>query len=304
LWKLLSNHELTTHINRILDRPADFLLRVVRGFMRNQGLLLSGAVAYYTLLSIVPMSIIALIVLTNFIEERQLIFTLSMYLEMVIPGYASTLTEQVQAFLEHRKVVGFIGFIGMLFFSSTAFSMLENAMSVIFFQRVRIQRRKFLISAIIPYVYILVMGLGILLVSFIVGAIETLDSRHWTIFGWGMDLGDATWVALYILGIVGEVLMFTSISLVMPVIRVRFSHALIGGITAAVLWEITRRVLIWYYATAYTINVIYGSITITVVALLCIEVVAIILLFGAQVIAELEHKPVESAGEDHAGFKT
>ncbi|MBC8017573.1 MAG: YihY/virulence factor BrkB family protein [Verrucomicrobia bacterium] len=288
----------------MLDRPASFMLRVVRGFMRNQGLLLSGAVAYYTLLSIVPLSIIALIVLTNFIEERQLILTLSMYLEMVIPGYASTLTEQVQAFLEHRKVVGFIGFLGMLFFSSTAFSMLENAISVIFFQRVRIQRRKFLISAIIPYVYILVMGLGIVLVSFIVGAIETLDSRHWTILGWGLNLGDAIWVALYILGIVGEVLMFTSIYLVMPVIRVRFRHALIGGITAALLWEITRRVLIWYYATASTVNVIYGSITITVVALLCIEVVAIILLFGAQVIAELENKPDESVVEDHAGFKT
>jgi uncharacterized BrkB/YihY/UPF0761 family membrane protein len=36
------------------------------------------------------------------------------------------------------------------------------------------------------------------------------------------------------------------------------------------------------------VNVIYGSIAITIVALLSIEVVTIILLFGAQVIAELE----------------
>ncbi len=292
------------NIYRMMDRLFGFLLRVVRGFMRNQGLLLSGAVAYYTLLSIVPLSILALIVLTNFIEERQLILTLSMYLEMLIPGYAATLTEQVQAFLEHRKAVGFIGFLGMLFFSSTAFSTLENAISVIFFQRVRIQRRKFFISAIIPYVYIFVMGLGIILVSFIVGAIETLESGDWTIHGWSLNLGDATWVALYILGIVGEVLMFTSIYLVMPVIRVRFRHALIGGITAAVLWEITRRALIWYYATISTVNVIYGSITITVVALLSIEVVAVILLLGAQVIAELEHNPDESAGEEQPGFET
>lgn len=179
-----------------MGRLFSFLLRVLRGFSRNQGLLLSGAVAYYTLLSIVPMSILALIVLTHFIEEQQLIYTLSAYLEMVIPGYAATLTEQVLAFLEHRKVVGIIGFLGMLFFSSTAFSMLENAMSVIFFQRVRIQRRNFLISAIIPYVYIFLMGLGIVLVSFIVGAIETLESRHLTILGWSLNLGGATGVAL------------------------------------------------------------------------------------------------------------
>lgn len=72
---------------QVMVRLFNFLLRVLRGFKRNQGLLLSGALAYYTQLSIVPMSILALIVLTHFIEEQQLIHTLSTYLEMVIPGY-------------------------------------------------------------------------------------------------------------------------------------------------------------------------------------------------------------------------
>jgi YihY family inner membrane protein len=287
---------------QIFARLFGFLKRVVLGFMRNQGLLLSGAVAYNTLLSIVPLSILALIILTHFIEEQQLILTLTTYLEMVIPGYAATLTEQVLAFLEHRKVVGFIGFIGMLFFSSTAFSMLESAMSVIFYQQVKAHRRNFIVSAIIPYIYIVLMGLGIVLVSFVVGAIETVESRYVTISGWDLDLGGATGVLLYILGIVGEVLMFTSIYLVMPEVRVRFRYALIGGITAAVLWEITRRVLIWYFAAISMVNVIYGSIAITVVALFSLEIVAVILLLGAQVIAELELKPVELSGEDQAGF--
>jgi YihY family inner membrane protein len=281
-----------------------FLLRVLHDFRRNQGLLLSGAVAFYTLLSIVPLSILALTVLTHFIEEQQLIHTLSGYLEMVIPGYAAMLAEQVRTFLEHRKVVGIVGFFFLLFFSSLAFSMLENAMSVIFFQRVRIQRRNFLISAIIPYVYIFLMGLGIVLVSFVVSAAETLESRHLTILRWSLDLGGATGVALHILGIIGEVMILTSVYLVMPVVRVRFRHALIGGITAAVLWELTRRVLIWYYAAVSMVNVIYGSIAITVVALLSIEIVAIILLLGGQVIAELERKTDESAGEELSGFQT
>jgi YihY family inner membrane protein len=210
----------------------------------------------------------------------------------------------VRAFLEHRKVVGIIGFLVMLFFSSIAFSMLENAMSVIFSQRVRIQRRNFFISAIIPYVYIFLIGLGIVLVSLVVGAIETLESRRVTILGWSLNLGGATGVALYILGMVGEVLMLTSIYLVMPAVRVRFRHALIGGISAAVLWEITRRVLIWYYAAVSMVNVIYGSIAITVAALLSVEAVAVILLLGAQVIAELERNPDESAREEESGVQT
>jgi YihY family inner membrane protein len=290
--------------NKRQVRLFSFLLRVLRGFKRNQGLLLSSAVAYHTLLSIVPMSILALIVLSHFIEEVQLIQTLSTYLEMVIPGYAATLTEQVRIFLEHRKVVGIIGFLVMLFFSSIAFSMLEKAMSVIFFQRVRIKRRNFIISAIIPYVYIFLMGLGIVLVSFIAGAIGALENRQLIIFGWSLSLGGTTGIALYILGILGEVLMLTSIYLVMPVVRIRFRHALIGGITATLLWEITRRVLVWYYAVLSMVNLIYGSLAITVVALLSIEVVALILLLGAQVIAELERKPDELPEEKLSGFET
>jgi len=282
---------------RAMSRLFAFLLRVARGFNHNQGLLLSGAIAYYSLLSIMPLTILAFTVLAHFIEEQQLIHTLSTYLEMVIPGYATTLTEQVRAFLGHRKVIGSIGFFGLLFFGSTAFSMLENAMMVIFSQRTRVQRRNFFVSAIIPYAYIFLIGLGLLVVSFVVGALETLENRQLALFGWSLDLGGATGVALYILGIAGEVLMFASIYLVMPVVRVRFRHALIGGITAAVLWEITRRVLIWYYAAVSMVNVIYGTIAITVVALLSIQVAAVILLLGAQVIAELERRPGTPATE-------
>lgn len=62
----------------------------------------------------------------------------------------------------------------------------------------------------------------------------------------------------------------------MPVVQFSFSHALIGGLTAAVLGEVTRRVLVWYYSSVSMVNVIYGSIAITVVALLNIEVAAVI----------------------------
>ena len=296
----MNKHQNVKKIGRLFG----FLLRVLRGFKRNQGLLLSGALAYYTLLSIVPMSILALIVLSHFMEEEQLFHTLSTYIEMVIPGYAATLTEQVRVFLEHRKVIGIIGFLVMLFFSSIAFKVLENAMSVIFFHRVRIKRRNLFISVIIPYVYIFLMGLGILLVSFIAGAIETLENRQLIIFGWSLSLEGTSGVALYIMGIIGEVLMLTSLYLVMPVVRITFRHALVGGVTATILWEITRRVLVWYYSVISMVNLIYGSLATVVVALLGIEVIALILLLGAQVIAELERKPDELTEENLSGFET
>ncbi len=281
-----------------------FLIRVLRGFKRNQGLLLSGAVAYYTLLSIVPMLILSLIVLAHFINSDQLFQTVSTYLQMVMPSFAPTLTEQIRGFLNHRKVVGIVGFLVMLFFSSMAFTVLENAMSVIFFHHVRIKRRHFLVSAIIPYIYIFLLGLGILFVTFIAGALEGFEDKQLLIFGWSLRLEGSPGVVLYILGMVGEVLMLTSLYLVMPVGRITFRHALTGGIIATILWEITRRVLVWYYSTLSLVNLIYGSFATAVVTLLSIEVAAIILLLCAQVIAELDRDAKKLTQKRASGFGT
>ena len=278
------------HIYLPVSRLMGFLINVWRDFRRNQGFLLAGAIAYYTLLSIVPLSILGLIVLSHYVEKGVLFHTLSTYIEMMIPGYATTLTEQAGVFIEHDKSVGTFVFLAMLFFSSIAFSVLESAMSVIFSHRFKNPRRHFLLSAIIPYVYILLIGLGILLVSFIAGAIETHMGRQLVIFGWGLSIEGTSFFALYLIGIFGEVLLLTSFYLVMPLARITFRHALMGGMVATVLWEITRRVLVWYYAVVSSVNLIYGSFATSVVALISMEAIAVIILLGAQVIAEVERK--------------
>ena len=138
--------------------------------------------------------------------------------------------------------------------------------------------------------YVLSIGLGIVLVSSITGALEILGKRQLILFGWSVSLEVTSRIALYILGVISEVVLLASIYLLMPAVRTTFSHALIGGVTATVLWEITRHVLVWYYSTLSMVNLIYGSFATAVVALLIAEVAALILLLGAQVIAELERK--------------
>jgi uncharacterized BrkB/YihY/UPF0761 family membrane protein len=83
-----------------------------------------------------------------------------------------------------------------------------------------------------------------------------------------------------------------------------YRRGTLGGITATILWEFTRRALAWYYAVISTVNLIYGSFATVVVGLLSIEAVALILLLGAQVIAELERKTDELTEEKLSGFAT
>jgi membrane protein len=55
-----------------------------------------------------------------------------------------------------------------------------------------------------------------------------------------------------------------------------------------VLWEITRHLLVWYFSKLSLVNMIYGSFATAIIILVSLEVGAIILLLGAQVIAEYE----------------
>ena len=272
----------------VLDHPWQFVRRVFSGFRANQGFLLAGAVAYYTLLSIVPMLALILVSLSQFRETAGLLEALREYLSLVSPDQTEALISQISLFLENWKVIGAAGLLLLLFFSSIAFTVLENAMSVIFFHRVAIKRRRFLVSAIIPYGYILLLAAGILLVSAVSGHLTALGDRSFTIFGHFWSLDTTSTVLIYLLGLLGEIALLTSLYLVMPVGRLALSHALIGGLTAALLWEITRHIMVWYFSTLSFVNLIYGSFGAAIVILLSLEAAAIIILFGAQVIAEYE----------------
>ena len=278
----------SSRIHFVLDHPWQFTKRVINGFRANQGFLLSGAVAYYTLLTIVPMFALILAGLSQIQETQGLLDTLREYLVLITPNQADALIDQISTFLQNWKVVGITGVLILLFFSSLAFTSLESAMSVIFFHRVAIHRRHFLISAIIPYCYILLLGIGMLLVSAVSGSLHTLDAQTLTMMGYHWSFSGVETILVYLLGIIGEILLLTSLYLVMPVGKLSLRHALIGGITAALLWEITRHILVWYFSTLSLVNIVYGAFATVIIILLTLEAAAIILLLGAQVIAEYE----------------
>jgi YihY family inner membrane protein len=272
----------------IFRHPRDFVFATLKGFKENQGLLLAGAVAYYALLSIVPLFILIVIVLSHVIDQQELLGALGRYLEWLVPGQSKQLIDELSNFLAHRDFIGWVLAITMIFFSSLAFTVLEKSMSVIFVHRMAVRRRRFVVSALLPYCFILLLGVGTLLVTLMSASLQAMGERDIALLGHEWSLEGFSGAMLYLLGFAGEVFVLTSIYLVMPVGRLKFSHALIGGVTAAVLWEITRHVLAWYFTTLSQVNVVYGNLATAIVVLLSLELGATLLLFGAQVIAEYE----------------
>lgn len=272
----------------VISHPGTFARRVLKGFQANQGLLLAGAVAYYALLSVVPLLILVVIALSHWADQGELLAILGRYLEWILPGQSRAVVEELANFVQHRDVIGWVLLVTMLFFSSLAFTVLEKAMAVIFLHRFAIRRRHFLVSAVLPYLYILSLGIGLLVVTFVAGGIQAMAQNSIFFLGGEWSLQGISGVLLYLLGLVGEIFLLTSIYMVMPVGRLVWRHALIGGVTAALLWEVTRRVLVWYFSTLSQVSVVYGSLTTAIVVLFSLEIAATLLLLGAQVISEYE----------------
>jgi len=284
--------------------PGSFLLQTLKAFRANQGLLLAGAVAYYALLSIVPLLILIVIALSHVIEPAELMATIGRYLGWLLPGQSQAIVLELNKFVTHREFIGWVLLATMLFFSSLAFTVLENAMSVIFLHRVAVRRRHFAVSALLPYAYILALGVGLLLVTLVTGSLQAMGDESVGLFGRDWSLRGLSGVMLYLLGFVGEVFVLASVYLVMPVGRLALRHALLGAITAAALWELSRHLLVWYFSTLSQVSVVYGSLTTAIVVLLSLEVAATLLLFGAQVISEYERIETGRSEAEPRPFRT
>jgi YihY family inner membrane protein len=274
---------------KVMAQPGHFTLQVLRAFQKNQGLLLSGALAYYILLSVIPLLTLLLLMLSHVVDAAALMATLRRYIGLVIPGDSEAILAQIRNILEHREVAGWVVLGTMLFFSSLAFSVLESAISIIFVHRVRHRPRPLIVSLLLPYLYILLLGAGFLMMTVIASLLQSMSDDRFVLLGRGWSLDRLSIVLLYLTGVVGLILVLTSIYLVMPP-RGRISprHALVGGIVVGLLWEVTRHILLWYFSTLSLVGVVYGSLATTIIGLLSLETASIILLLGAQVIAEYE----------------
>ena len=286
--------------HKMTEQPGYFALQVLKAFHKNQGLLLSGALAYYILLSVIPLFTFLLLMLSHVIDEAALMATLRRYIVLIIPGDSAAVLGQVRSILEHREVASWVVLVTMLFFSSLAFSVLESAMSIIFVHRVRTKKRPLWVSLLLPYVYILMLGLGFLAMTVIASLLQSMSDDQLVLLGRGWSLDRLSVVLLYLAGFVGLVVVLTSIYLVMPPRgRITPKHALAGGLAVAVLWEATRHVLVWYFSTLSVVGVVYGSLATTIIGLLSLEIASIFLLLGAQVIAEYER--LQDGDGDAAG---
>lgn len=273
----------------LLPRLAYFAWRVLRHFLKNRGILIAGGVGYNILLSIVPLFALLFVLLTQVVDEQHLLNVMAIQASHMAPAHAEMLLEAVRSLLDSRDVIGILSFPILLLFSSFAFRMLEDAMAIIFHSPDNLHiKRSIWVSVLLPYAFMVVLGAGLMALTLVVTLASSLNELILAIFERELPLAGFSGPVLNLASFIGVFLLFSAIYKVLPVVRIAISRALVGGFVAALLWEGVRLLLVYYFANLSFVNAVYGSLAALVVLLISLEVGAVILLLGAQVIAELE----------------
>jgi len=274
--------------SRVLaGRVLRFARRVVAAFLRNHGVLMAGGVGYNALLSIVPVVTLTLAILGTFTEEALILGALRRELGFLLPRHADTVLMAASDFLEHSTATSAVSVVALLIFSSSAFRMLEVAVATIFRGAGWKARRSLWLSALLPLLFLVLVVVSVLALTLLSTIAGEPGSSAATAYGLAVP-SPTTRLLLRVAGFAGLVGLFVGTYKVLPGGRVSLRRAVIGGLCAAVLWRGVGMLLSWYFATISDVNVLYGSLSTVVVLLLYLEAAFIIVLLGAQVIAELE----------------
>lgn len=253
--------------------------RVVREFFANGGVTLAGAVAYNGLLSVIPLFLVAAALFARFVDRERFIAVTVGEISQVVPAdLARPLTDTLTALLEVPHTGGIIGFVTLIFFSTFAFRTLQHAFDLIFrHRRDTHEPRPLLASMIVSLLYVLAIGVASLLQAIALVSLDRFPLLAAHVPRWA-GVG----------GLIGMILLLASIYLFLPFGKGRVRTALIGGAFAAIAWEGVQYGFVWYMRDVSEVNLIYGSMAAVIVVLVSLELAAVIVLLGAQIIAEIE----------------
>ncbi len=263
-----------------------FTLRVLRRFAEHQGLLLSSAVAFNALLSLVPLMGLVLVIVSHLADSDVLLGIVASAVESAVPRSAPQIMGAIEAFLEQRALASGVGAAVVLFFSAMAFRTTDDALTAIF-ETTKVKARHPVWSLALPLIAMGVVVVALVVLSLLVTVVDMMPLGSFTVLDVELSLAEAYRQAIRFVSFLALVVLLAVFYRIMPGAKVRTRQAAVGGLVAAVLWEGMRTTLAWYFANVSLVGLIYGSLTTVIVLLLTFEVGAIILLLGGQVTAEI-----------------
>lgn len=262
----------------------NLFINSIEKFINNEGLEYAGYMAYLNIFSIFPMFII-LVMIASSLGETQAGGQALDYVMNLIPGYAlDVIGPQAQKLKEGPSfgMMSFV-FIGILWTATSTLEGLRTIFNKMYYVKTT---RFFIVNRILSLLQFLlaIVLLVLTIATFIV--FPSLVVHIESIFSIKFPNIESSYLHLIHTAIIITLIIATTYySLTSK--KIPFASVLPGAIITVVLWFISGELLSYYMKNLQSFDVVYGSLTGSIIILFFFYIINLSLLYGAQVNAVL-----------------
>lgn len=254
------------------------LWQALRKFNDDNGFFLSSGIAFNILINLIPFIMLLLALVGAYLyNDQEVLNHIRAYLRNVAPALDPKIIGSLMDLIESRQIVGILGFVGLLWFSTWVFGSLRIALNIVF----RVKKSRGMLRGIgIDLLMILLVG-TLLLVSMILSSVVTfLQGYKGQI---PVAIGPMIqWILKYLLPFFLTYCMFFLIYKIIPDKRVHFKSALQAALFTGLLWELAKHLFAWYVVHLAEYSFFYGSLSTLVIFVLWVYYSSTILVLGGE----------------------
>ena len=284
-----TTHRLThwaTNIAHRLDQvpPIHLALRTVKEMGDDDGTHIAAGVAYYSVLSLFPLILGLISVLSFFFNSETLQQELAEFLIDYLPGSGDFVDENIRGIVGLRGALGVVSILGLLWTGSAIFGAITKAVNRAWDIHTD---RPFYIAK--PRQIAMALGVGGLFLLSISAttALQILSQ-------WSSDNFEALNTlnnfvvnsATRLLPLLFSLMIFLLIYKFIPNTTTSWRFIWPGALLAAILFEVSKNIFVLYLARLANYASVYGSIGSVIVLMVWTYLSALILILGAEFASE------------------
>jgi len=271
-------------------RAGQVVLEAGTGFFRHNCFNLAAAVAFYSILSLIPFFFIVVSLAGRLVgSSESVMMAIDRLLADAIPFYSHLLMNEVTKI---RLGSGFYGLIGLLFIlwtGSLIFDSLEYAFNQVFESP---RRRPFLKTKLMGLAVFPVGGFLLTLVFFLsalLGMVQSLSVTEYLPF-----LGRFKTTAIEVaLASIPHLFLFAVLVMafrIVPAVTITYGQACLGAGISTLGWVVLKQVFGLVIIPNPNYGVVYGSLKAMIILILWIFFAVCLVLFSAELIAALRRR--------------
>jgi membrane protein len=261
-----------------LKRELSLLVKTVKEASQDHAKDLAAAIAFWAFLSIFPLLIGIFSLAGYFLQSSELQARIYQVVTEIFPGSGSLVRENLEAMIQYRGTMSWVGIGGLLWSASKGFGAITRAVNRALGAE---QTDNFLLSKIRSFFMAIAVSISAITSIAITLAIEiVLDSPLLTRIGFKPI--DVSHVKSWVLSLLLMFLTFALIYKLAPYVKVRWRQVLPGAFLAAVLFDLVKTAFVIYLDRFADFEKIYGSLSSIIVLLLWLYISALVLVLGAE----------------------